>query len=90
MTLRQFEKVLDIFLNVGDATAIDDPSHIELEGKVDNLEKKIADLENALTTAKNKLALAEESTKENSSNNDKELLDAQKDLVRNLESQLVD
>jgi hypothetical protein len=88
MTLGPFEKVLDIFVNVGDATAIEDPLHIELEGKVDNLEKKIADLENALTTAKNKLALAEESAKENSNNNDKELLDAQKDLVLNLESQL--
>ncbi len=87
-TLGPFEKVLDIFMNEGDATAIDDPLHIELEGKVDNLERKIAALENELTTAKTKLAQAETNAQENASNSDKELLDVQKKLVLNLESQL--
>jgi phage shock protein A len=77
-TLKPFEKVMDIFVNVSDASVNDDPLHVELEGKVDSLESKIADLENELTSAKNKLALAETNSQINASNSNKELLDAQK------------
>ena len=88
-TLRQFEKAMDVFLNVGDASEPDDPLHVELETKVSSLEREVANLEKSLREAKEKLSQTERaksSTEEDEEH--KDLIDTQKALVQSLENQL--